>query len=71
MDAQNVSVDTFSQKSNTQRENANKILTSEKVDESDALAEALKRFTINDAGYSESDSANEKDAKVILQAIQR
>ena len=39
LDAQNVTVDTFSQTSNTQRENKNKILTSEKLDKLYALAE--------------------------------
>ena len=35
VDAQNVTVDNFSQTSNTQRENKNKILTSEKLDKLD------------------------------------
>ena len=38
-------------------------MTNEKINGSDALAEALKGFTIKDAKYSESDSANEKYAK--------
>ena len=41
-DSHNVTVDTFSRTSNTQRENANAILTSEKVNKSDELAETLK-----------------------------
>ena len=56
-------MDTFSQTSNTQIENENKILTSEKRDKSDALAEILKGLTINDARYYESDSSNANDAK--------
>ena len=62
LDAHNVTVDNFSQTSNTQRENSNAILTSEKLDKSDALAEMLKELTINDAGYYASDSANANDA---------
>ena len=41
-DAQNVTADTFSQTSNTKRENANAILTSEKLDKLDALEETFK-----------------------------
>ena len=71
LDAQNVTADNFSQTPvtpNTQRENENAILTSERLNNSDALAETLKCLTINNAGYYESD---EKDKKAILQAIQR
>ena len=39
------------------------ILTSEKRDKSDTLAEMLKGLTINDAGYYESDPANANDTK--------
>ena len=56
-------MDTFSQTSNTQRENKNTILTSEKRDKSDTLAETLKGLTINNAGYYESDSVNANGAK--------
>ena len=62
-DAHNVTVDTFSQTPNTQRENENTILTSEKRDKSDARAETLKWLTINDVGYYESDSVNGNGAK--------
>ena len=55
---------TFIQTSNTQRENENTIFTSEKLDKSNALAETLKGFTINNAGYYESESANANDLKV-------
>ena len=41
-DAHNVTADTFSQTSNTQRDNANAILTSEKLDKLGALTELLK-----------------------------
>ena len=62
-DSHNVTADTFSQTPNTQGYHANAILTSEKLDTSDDLAEMLKDFTINDAGYYVSDSANANDAK--------
>ena len=45
---------------NTQGENANSILTSERMNNSDALAETLKGLTINDDGYYNSD---ENDAE--------
>ena len=63
LDSHSVTEDNFRHTSNTQRENANKILTSEKVDKSDALAETLKGSKINDAGYYESDLANMNGAK--------
>ena len=48
-DTNNVTSDTFRHTSNTQRENANAIFTSEKLDKSDELADTLKYLTINDA----------------------
>ena len=63
VDAHNIIVDTFSQKSNTQRDNANTILTREKLDKSDELAETLKDLTINDAEYYVSESENKNDTK--------
>ena len=51
VDAHNVTADNFSQTSNTQRENENAILTSEKLDKSDALAATLKELANNDAAY--------------------
>ena len=63
MDAHNVTADNFSQMSNTLRENANAILTSEKLDKSDELAETLKDLTINNAEYYVSNSANVNNAK--------
>ena len=50
----NKTVDTFRQTPampNTQGGNENMILTGEKQNKSDALAETLKGLTINDAGY--------------------
>ena len=55
-DAHNVTVDTFCQMPvtpNTQGENYNAILTSERLNNSDALAETLKVLTINEAGFYE------------------
>ena len=66
LDAHNITADTFSQMPvtpNTQGDNENAILTSERLNNADALAETLKGLTINDAGYYESDSANENYAK--------
>ena len=73
-DSHNVTVYTFYQMPvtpNTQGENENTILISEGLNNLDALAEILKRLTINDTGYYESKSANENDAKETLQAIRR
>ena len=58
-DAHNVPVHNFSQTfvtPNTQGDNENKTLKSEKRNKLDALAETLKGLTINDSGYHESDS---------------
>ena len=63
LDAHKVTADTFNQTPNAQRDNANTILTSEKLDKSDALSEMFKKLTINDAGYYASDSTNANDAK--------
>ena len=46
-DANIVMADTFSHKSNTQRENTNSIFTSEKLDKSDNLEDTLKDLTTN------------------------
>ena len=62
----NVTADTFSHKPvtpNTQGQNENSILASERLNNSDALAEILKGLTIKDARYYESGSSNENDAK--------
>ena len=64
--ANNVIVDNFSPTPvtpNTQRENENVILTSERLDNSDALAETLNNLAINNTGYYESYSANANDKK--------
>ena len=45
---------------NTQGVNANAILTSERLNNSDVLAKTLKLLTINDAGYYESDKNDAK-----------
>ena len=45
----NVTADTFSHTSSIQRDNSNTIFTSEKLDKSDDLADALKDLTIKDA----------------------
>ena len=56
-------MDTFSHTSNTQRENTNAIFTSEKLDKSDKLADALNDLTINDTKYYESNTATVSDAQ--------
>ena len=48
-DAQNLTADNFSQTYNTQIDNANAILTSEKTDKLYGMAETLKYLKINDA----------------------
>ena len=63
-DANIVTVDTFSHTSNTQRENARAIFTSEKLDKQDKLVDAVKNLTINDAKYYESNTATASDAQV-------
>ena len=53
LDTHNVTADIFSQMPitpNTHGENENEILTSERLNILDALAETLKGLTINDAG---------------------
>ena len=58
LDANNVAMDTFCQSpitTNTQGENANAVLTSERLNNLDALEETLKYLKINDAGYYNSD----------------
>ena len=63
VEAHNVTADNFCQTPvtpNKQRENANTILTSNRLNNSDALAETLKILTINDARYCESDKNGAK-----------
>ena len=71
VDANNITADTFSHASNTQRENANTVFTSEKLDKSYELVDAIKNLTINDAKYYESKTATVIDAQVDLHAIKR
>ena len=51
MDANRVTVDTFSHASIAQRENKNAILTIEKIEKLDELVDAVNNLTINNAGY--------------------
>ena len=60
-DANNLTADEFSHASKTQRENTNALFTSEDLDKSDDLANALKDLTIIDAAYYESNSAATSD----------
>ena len=62
-DAHNVTADNFSQTPNTQRDNSNSILTSEKLDKLEEMTETLKDLTINNAEYYVSDSENVNDTK--------
>ena len=62
-DANNVTVDTFSHMSNTQKENVNMIFTSEKLDKSYELVDAVNNFTINNAKYYESNTATTRDTQ--------
>ena len=62
-DANNVTADTFIHTSNTQRDNANTIFTNEKLDKSDELVDAVKKFTINDSKYYESNTTTASDSQ--------
>ena len=62
-DANNVTADAFSRAPSVQRENANTIFTSEKLDESDELVDAVKNLTMNDAEYYESHTATVSDVQ--------
>ena len=63
MDANNATADNFSHTPNTQRENANAIFTSGKLDKSDELADTLKYLTINNYKYYVSNSATASDTQ--------
>ena len=63
MDTNNVTKDIFVHTSNTQRENANAIFTSEKLDKLDELVDAVNNLTINDAKYYESNTATTSEAQ--------
>ena len=62
-DYNNVTADKFSHASSPQRENANTIFTSKKLDKSDELVDAVKNLTINDVKYYESNTATESDSQ--------
>ena len=49
--ANNITADVFSHASSSPRENLNAICTSEKLEKSDKLIEAINNLTINNAGY--------------------
>ena len=66
LDANNVTADTFSHTFNTKGDNANTIFTSEKLDKSGELVDAVKNLTFNDAKYYESNKANTSDSQVYL-----
>ena len=53
MDANNVTTDTSSHTSNTQIENTNTIFTSDKLDKSDDLVDAVKKLKINNDTHYE------------------
>ena len=62
-DANSINANTFSHTSNKQRENANAIFTSKKLDKLDELEDVLKNLTINEAKYYESDTETASDAQ--------
>ena len=66
MDANNVTADTFSHTSNTQRENTNAIFTSENLDKLNELEDGLKDFTVYNTEYYLSKSTIMNDAKCDL-----
>ena len=55
-DANDVTADTFSHTSNAQRENSNAIFTSEKLDKSDELVDAVEILKFNNTEYYESNT---------------
>ena len=55
-DANDVTADTLSHISNTQRDDTKAVFPREKLDESDDLLDALNYLTINDAEYYESNT---------------
>ena len=63
LDTNHVTTGTLSHTSNTQRENASAIFTSEKLDKLDDLDDALKELKINDAKFYVSNSATASDAQ--------
>ena len=61
--ANNVTVDTFNHTSSTQRDNENAIFTSEKLDKSDELVDAVNNLTVNEAEYYESNTETTSDTQ--------
>ena len=59
MDGNNVTSYTFIHMSNTQRDNENAIFTSEKLDKSEGLVDAVKNLTINNAKYYKSNTSTQ------------
>ena len=62
-DDNNVTADTFSHASNTQRENTNAVITIEKLNKLDKLVDAVKKLTINNAKYYKSNTATANDTQ--------
>ena len=62
-DANNVTNDTWSLVSSSQRENLNAMFTSEKLEKSDELVDAVKNMKMNDVGY-ELNTTTKSDAQV-------
>ena len=70
-DYNNVTANIFSNASNTNRKNANRIFRSEKIDKSDELVDSVNNLTTNDAECYESKTATTGNAQVNLNAIQK
>ena len=66
MDANNVTADTFIHASSAHRENTNVIFTSEKLDKSDKIIDAVNNLTINYYKYYESNTATASYSQVNL-----
>ena len=62
-DAINVTADTFSLDSSSQREKLNAIFASEKLENSDNIVNAVTNMTINDVKY-ELNTATDSDSQV-------
>ena len=62
VDANNVTTDTFSHASNSKREDAHAIFTSENLDKFTELIDTVNNLTINTTKYYESNKATTSDA---------
>ena len=62
-DSNNATVHKFSHVSNAQRENSNPIFTSEKLDKWDNLVDEVKKLTIEDSKYYESNTDTTSDTQ--------